>query len=166
MNKVHGQRFKLQESLKKLQDCMNLLEKEHAWQGHVDELSVPMQQHQAVVQVHAHTALCLVIMLPANDMQIYKIGHAYRSRVSGKVHAVQRIRLAGSSKHNKRVPCLLPNLHRLEPVKLAPRHVVSAVPLRGCPLRIFLLFYFSFGLDRPVGDMPDAVETCRKPGTG
>ncbi|KAL3152107.1 hypothetical protein ABBQ32_001211 [Trebouxia sp. C0010 RCD-2024] len=50
LNKVHRQRFKLQESLKKLQDCMNLLEKEHVWQSHVDELSSPVQQHQAVVQ--------------------------------------------------------------------------------------------------------------------
>lgn len=51
LNKLHGQRFKLEQSLKKLQDSMNLLEKEHAWQNHVDELNVPMQQHQAVVQV-------------------------------------------------------------------------------------------------------------------
>lgn len=51
LNKLHGQRFKLEESLRKLQDSMNMLEKEHAWQDHVDELSLPMQQHQAVVQV-------------------------------------------------------------------------------------------------------------------
>lgn len=57
LNKVHRQRFKLQESLKKLQDCMNLLEKEHVWQSHVDELSSPVQQHQAVVQVHACIAV-------------------------------------------------------------------------------------------------------------
>ena len=57
LNKVVGQRFELQESLKKLQDCINLLEKEHAWHSHVEELTVSVQQHQAVVQVHACTAL-------------------------------------------------------------------------------------------------------------
>lgn len=51
LNKLHGQRFKLEQSLKQLQDSMNLLEKEHAWQNHIDELNIPMQQHQAVVQV-------------------------------------------------------------------------------------------------------------------
>lgn len=51
LNKLHGQRFKLEQSLRKLQDSMNLLEKEHAWQNHVDELNAPMQQHQAMVQV-------------------------------------------------------------------------------------------------------------------
>lgn len=48
---LHGQRFKLQESLRKLQDCMNLLEKERAWEEHVSELSDLVQRHQAVVQV-------------------------------------------------------------------------------------------------------------------
>ena len=61
LNKLHGQRFKLEESLKKLQECMNLLEKEHAWQDHVDELSLPMQQHQAVVQVFACSGIPLMI---------------------------------------------------------------------------------------------------------
>ena len=62
LNKLHGQRFKLEESLKKLQECMNLLEKEHAWQDHVDELSLPMQQHQAVVQVVACNVIRLMIV--------------------------------------------------------------------------------------------------------
>lgn len=79
LNKVHGQRFKLQESLKKLQDCMNLLEKEHAWQNHVDELSSPVQQHQAVVQVHACTAVQSGQhgVLPSSDMQRHAINHTY-----------------------------------------------------------------------------------------
>lgn len=62
LNKLHGQRFKLEESLKKLQDSMNLLEKEHAWQNHADELSVPMQQHQAVVQVGELHVVHLLIL--------------------------------------------------------------------------------------------------------
>ena len=50
-NKLHGQRFKLQEGLKKLQDCMNLLEKEHAWQDHVEDLKDLVQQQRGVLQV-------------------------------------------------------------------------------------------------------------------
>ena len=62
LNKLHGLRFKLEESLKKLQESMNLLEKAHAWQNHVDELSAPMQQHQAVVQVELCNVIRLVIL--------------------------------------------------------------------------------------------------------
>ena len=53
-NKLHGQRFKLQETLSKLQDCMNLLEKEHAWEQHAVDLSGPLEQHQTNVQVTAY----------------------------------------------------------------------------------------------------------------
>ena len=53
-NKLHGQRFKLQESLRRLQECMNLLEKEHSWHYHASQLSDPMQHHQAVVQVRPY----------------------------------------------------------------------------------------------------------------
>ena len=50
-NMLDGHRFKLQNSAKKLQECMNNLEKEHAWQGYNTELSSRLEQHQALIQV-------------------------------------------------------------------------------------------------------------------
>ena len=70
-NMLHGQRFKLQESLRKLQVCMNLLEKERIWEEHVNELSGLMQQHQAVVQVKNCTAILISdsSLINAQDLQ-------------------------------------------------------------------------------------------------
>ena len=50
-NKLHGCRFKLQESAKKLQECMNSLEKEHAWQDHTAQLTSLLELHQTAIQV-------------------------------------------------------------------------------------------------------------------
>ncbi|KAL0040884.1 hypothetical protein WJX79_008605 [Trebouxia sp. C0005] len=49
-NKLHGCRFKLQESTKKLQECMNSLEAEHAWQDHTAQLTSLLELHQTVIQ--------------------------------------------------------------------------------------------------------------------
>ncbi|DBB04235.1 TPA: hypothetical protein ACH3X1_013259 [Trebouxia sp. C0004] len=49
-NKLHGCRFKLQESAKKLQECMNSLEKEHAWQDHYAQLTSLLELHQTAIQ--------------------------------------------------------------------------------------------------------------------
>ncbi len=53
-NKLHGCHFKLQESAKKLQECMNSLEKEHAWQDHTAQLTSLLELHQTAIQVTLH----------------------------------------------------------------------------------------------------------------
>ena len=53
-NKLHGCRFKLQESAKKLQECMNGLEKEHAWQDHTAQLTGLLELHATAIQVTLH----------------------------------------------------------------------------------------------------------------
>ena len=53
-NKLHGCRFKLQESAKKLHECMNSLEKEHAWQDHTAQLTSLLELHQTAIQVPLH----------------------------------------------------------------------------------------------------------------
>ena len=53
-NKLHGCRFKLQESAKKLQECMNGLEKEHAWQDHTAQLTGLLELHETAIQVTLH----------------------------------------------------------------------------------------------------------------
>ena len=50
LNMLHVRRIELQDTLKKLQKCMNLLEEERAWQD-IQDVMVLLQQHQAVVKV-------------------------------------------------------------------------------------------------------------------
>ena len=50
-NKLHGWRFKVQESSRKVQECMNGLEKEHAWQEHTAHLTTLLHCHITALQV-------------------------------------------------------------------------------------------------------------------
>lgn len=50
-NKLHGWRFKVQESSRKVQECMNGLEKEHAWQDHTAHLTTLLHCHLTALQV-------------------------------------------------------------------------------------------------------------------
>jgi len=49
-NKLHGQRFRLQECVTKVQECMNSLEKEHAWEDHTTHLASLLDQMRTLVQ--------------------------------------------------------------------------------------------------------------------
>ncbi|DBA81849.1 TPA: hypothetical protein ACH3X1_007568 [Trebouxia sp. C0004] len=49
-NKLHGQRFRLQECVTKVQECMNSLEQEHAWEDHTTHLASLLDQMRALVQ--------------------------------------------------------------------------------------------------------------------
>ena len=68
---LHGHRFKLQRSAKKLQECMNNLEKEHAWQSYTTELSGHLDQHQALIQVclcdMIHCVPCHFLVVSAKE---------------------------------------------------------------------------------------------------
>ena len=56
LNMLHVQRLELQDTLKKLQTCMDLLEEKRTWQD-VQNLRVLMQQHQSAVKEDATSAL-------------------------------------------------------------------------------------------------------------
>ncbi len=49
-NKLHSQRFRLQECVTKVQECMNSLEKEHAWEDHTTHLASLLDQMRTLVQ--------------------------------------------------------------------------------------------------------------------
>lgn len=49
-NKLHGQRFRLQECVTKVQECMNSLEKEHAWEDHTTHLASLLDHMRTLVQ--------------------------------------------------------------------------------------------------------------------
>ena len=85
LNKLHGQRFKLEQSLKKLQECMNVLEKERAWQGHADELSLPLQRHQAVVRASVCDAISLMILASRKYADLSKFAFLTDHRQESKL---------------------------------------------------------------------------------
>ncbi len=49
-NKLHGQRFRLRECVTKVQECMNSLEKEHAWEDYTTHLASLLDQMRTLVQ--------------------------------------------------------------------------------------------------------------------
>jgi len=49
-NKLHGQRFRLQECVTKVQESMNSLEKEHAWEDHTTQLASLLDRMRTLVQ--------------------------------------------------------------------------------------------------------------------
>ena len=58
---LHVQRLELQDTLQKLQTCMDLLEENRTWQD-VQNLRVLMQRHQAVVKEGATSALYQTVL--------------------------------------------------------------------------------------------------------